>query len=146
MGFSPQRPTSRARQRNEEAIAAWRTQEWPRIKKPPERAPHHRPHRQERLERTTPSGAHLGADRIGQTPVLEFSFNWQKLSAIADLTSRSFCFRLHGGTIRTAQVIAFLGQLRRFRPASFSSSGTGPRSTAACGYAGIWKLIASVSP
>jgi transposase len=33
MGFSPQRPTGRARQRNEEAIAAWRTQEWPRIKK-----------------------------------------------------------------------------------------------------------------
>lgn len=53
---------------------------------------------------------------IGQTPVLEFSFNWQKLSAIAGLTSRSFCFRLHGGAVRTAQVIAFLGQLRRFLP------------------------------
>jgi transposase len=52
----------------------------------------------------------------GQTPVLEFSFNWQKLSAIAGITSRSFCFRLHGGAIRTAQVIAFLGQLRRFLP------------------------------
>ncbi len=35
MGFSPQRPTGRARERNEEAIAAWRTQEWPRIKKKP---------------------------------------------------------------------------------------------------------------
>jgi transposase len=53
---------------------------------------------------------------IGQTPILEFSFNWQKLSAIAGITSRSFCFRLHGGAIRTAQVIAFLGQLRRFLP------------------------------
>jgi transposase len=53
---------------------------------------------------------------IGQTPILEFSFNWQKLSAIAGLTSRSFCFRLYGGAIRTAKVIAFLGQLRRFLP------------------------------
>lgn len=53
---------------------------------------------------------------IGQTPILEFSFNWQKLSAIAGITSRSFCFRLHGGAIRTAQIIAFLGQLRRFLP------------------------------
>lgn len=51
---------------------------------------------------------------VGQTPVLEFSFNWQRLSAIAGLSSRSFCFRLHGGTIRTPQVIAFLGQLQRF--------------------------------
>lgn len=53
---------------------------------------------------------------IGQTPILEFSFNWQKLSAIAGLTNRSFCFRLHGGSIRTAKVIGFLGQLRRFLP------------------------------
>jgi transposase len=35
MGFSPQRPTGRARRRNEEAIAAWKTQEWPRIEKKP---------------------------------------------------------------------------------------------------------------
>jgi len=47
---------------------------------------------------------------------LEFNFNWQKLSAIAGLTSRSFCFRLHAGAIRTTQVIAFLGQLRRHFP------------------------------
>lgn len=53
---------------------------------------------------------------IGQTPVLEFSFNWQRLSVIAGLTARSFCFRLHGGTIRATQVVAFLGQLRRFLP------------------------------
>jgi transposase len=53
---------------------------------------------------------------IGQTPILEFSFNWQRLSVIAGLTLRSFCFRLHGGTIRTPQVVAFLAQLRRFLP------------------------------
>lgn len=53
---------------------------------------------------------------IGQTPILEYSFNWQKLSVIAGLTARSFCFRLHGGSIRTTQVIAFLGQLLRLLP------------------------------
>ena len=35
MGFSPQRPTGRARERDEEAIAAWKTREWPRLKKKP---------------------------------------------------------------------------------------------------------------
>jgi transposase len=35
MGFSPQRPVGRARERNEEAIAAWKAKEWPRIKKKP---------------------------------------------------------------------------------------------------------------
>ncbi len=35
MGFSPQRPTGRARERNEEAIAAWKPQEWSRLKKKP---------------------------------------------------------------------------------------------------------------
>ena len=53
---------------------------------------------------------------IGQTPVLEFNFSWKKLSVIAGLTTRSFCFRLHGGAIRTAQVLAFLRQLQRFIP------------------------------
>ena len=50
----------------------------------------------------------------GQTPILEFNFNWQRVSVIAGLTTRNFCFRLHPGAIRTPQVIAFLRQLRRF--------------------------------
>ena len=35
MGFSPQRPVSRARERDEAAIATWKNQEWPRLKKKP---------------------------------------------------------------------------------------------------------------
>ena len=35
MGFSPQRPVRRARERNEAAIEAWKHQEWPRLKKKP---------------------------------------------------------------------------------------------------------------
>jgi hypothetical protein len=50
---------------------------------------------------------------VGKTPVLEFNFSWKKLSTIAGIATRSFCFRIHPGAIRATQVIAFLGQLRR---------------------------------
>ena len=33
LGFTPQRPVGRARERNEEKIEAWKTKDWPRIKK-----------------------------------------------------------------------------------------------------------------
>ena len=35
MGWSPQKPERRARERDEEAIAAWRTEEWAKVKKSP---------------------------------------------------------------------------------------------------------------
>jgi transposase len=35
LGWSPQRPTGRARERNEEAIRVWRRTTWPAIKKKP---------------------------------------------------------------------------------------------------------------
>jgi transposase len=33
LGWSPQRPTGRARERNEEAIRTWKKKTWPAIKK-----------------------------------------------------------------------------------------------------------------
>jgi transposase len=35
MGWSPQKPERRARERDEQAIERWREEEWPRIKKKP---------------------------------------------------------------------------------------------------------------
>jgi transposase len=35
LGWSPQKPGRRARERDEEAIRQWREQEWPRVKKRP---------------------------------------------------------------------------------------------------------------
>ncbi len=35
LGFSPQKPERRAREQDEEAFAAWREKDWPRIKKKP---------------------------------------------------------------------------------------------------------------
>jgi transposase len=37
MGWSCQKPERRARERDEQAISAWRQQEWPRIKKRPKK-------------------------------------------------------------------------------------------------------------
>ena len=39
LGWSCQKPERRARERDEQAIAAWRQQEWPRIKKRPKKRP-----------------------------------------------------------------------------------------------------------
>jgi transposase len=49
----------------------------------------------------------------GQTPVLEFNFNYEVLSAVAGMTFWSFYFQLFPKTIRSAQVIEFLGHLKR---------------------------------
>ena len=49
----------------------------------------------------------------GETPVLQYSFNWKLLSMIAGLSFWNFYFRLYPGTIRTAQISDFLGHLRR---------------------------------
>jgi transposase len=52
----------------------------------------------------------------GQTPVLEFNFNWDKLSAIAGLSWKSFYFRLYEGSITSERVVEFLGHLQRHVP------------------------------
>jgi transposase len=52
----------------------------------------------------------------GQTPVLQYHFNWKVLSATAGITWRNFYFRLYPGAVRAAQVIDFLGHLLRHVP------------------------------
>lgn len=49
----------------------------------------------------------------GQTPVLQYSFNWKTLSAVAGITWWKFYFQLHPGSIRSPQVVEFLSHLRR---------------------------------
>jgi transposase len=49
--------------------------------------------------------------------VLQYHFNsWKTLSAMAGLTWRNFYFRLFPGTVRSPQVIEFLGHLLRHLP------------------------------
>ena len=52
----------------------------------------------------------------GQTPVLQYSFNWKTLSAIAGITWWNFYFRLYPGSIRSPQIVEFLSHLMRHIP------------------------------
>lgn len=52
----------------------------------------------------------------GQTPVLQYSFNWKTLSAMAGVTWWNFYFRLYPGSIRSPQVVEFLAHLMRHIP------------------------------
>src|ERR1022692_2657420 len=47
----------------------------------------------------------------GQTPVLQYHFNWHQLSVIAGISFRRFYFRLFPGAIKGAQIIEFLHAL-----------------------------------
>lgn len=38
LGWTPQKPEQRARERDEQAIARWRREDWPRLKKEPRTA------------------------------------------------------------------------------------------------------------
>lgn len=49
----------------------------------------------------------------GQTPIVQYHFNWKHVSAIAGLTRTHFMFRLHDGAIKSAQVVEFLKALRK---------------------------------
>ena len=44
----------------------------------------------------------------GETPVLQYSFTWNQLSAVAGVT-----FWLVNGAVRAADLVAFLKDLRR---------------------------------
>lgn len=49
----------------------------------------------------------------GHTPVLQHSFTWKQMSAIAGLSFWQFYFRFFAGAIRSEQIIDFLGALKR---------------------------------
>jgi transposase len=52
----------------------------------------------------------------GQTPILQYTFNWKCLSAIAGITLWNFYFQLFPGSIKAPQIITFLRHLRRHIP------------------------------
>jgi len=52
----------------------------------------------------------------GQTPVLQETFNWTKLSVIAGLSHLQFYFRIYEGSIRGPQAADFLQKLLQHIP------------------------------
>ena len=63
LGWSCQRPTGRALERDEDKIRRWKQKRWPELKKGQKRRPHHRLHRRERTERASPPLPYLGTTR-----------------------------------------------------------------------------------
>ena len=49
---------------------------------------------------------------VGQPPVIQYSFHWTQLSAIAGISFWRFYFRFFPGAIRTPQLLEFLKALR----------------------------------
>jgi len=49
----------------------------------------------------------------GQTPVLQYSFTWNHLSAVAGVTFWNIYFKLIKGAVRAPEFVAFLKNLRR---------------------------------
>jgi transposase len=49
----------------------------------------------------------------GQTPVIQQSFSWNQMSAIAGLSWWRFYFRFFDGAVKSAQVVEFLAALKR---------------------------------
>lgn len=50
----------------------------------------------------------------GQTPVLQFHFNWKTLSVIAGVTVWNFYFQIFEEAIKSEQIIEFLKHLLRY--------------------------------
>jgi transposase len=111
LGFSPQKPEKRATQRNEPAIAQWKVKTWPGPKNA-------------RCEgRTIVFKDESGLSercpvtttwaKRGHTPVIQQSFSWSQMSAIAGLSWWRVCFRVFAGAVMCEQVVEFLGALKR---------------------------------
>jgi len=64
----------------------------------------------------------------GQTPVLQYHFNWKTLSAMAGVTWWNFYCRLFPGSIRSPQVVEFLSHLLRHIPGKLLVVWDGLRS------------------
>jgi transposase len=49
----------------------------------------------------------------GKTPVLQYSFTWNQLSAVAGVTFWNIYFKLVKGAVRAPEIVAFLKNLKR---------------------------------
>jgi transposase len=112
MAWSPQKPHRKARERDEEKISTWKTERWPELQA-----------KAEREKRTIIFIDECGFSQkttakktwapTGQTPTLQMTFHWDKLSVIGGISIKSLWFAIHEESIKSEQVIGFLDQLKR---------------------------------
>lgn len=112
LGWSCQRPARRAREQDAEAVARWKNETWPRLRRIAEKEGRTIVFVDESGLSQRPTRARTWSPR-GQTPVLEFNFNWKTLSAVAGVSFYRFYFRLFDGSIKAPQVVEFLKHLHR---------------------------------
>jgi transposase len=127
MGWSPQKPAKRARERNEAAITRWKREQWPRILEQSQKEGRTIVFVDESGLSMKPSRKRSWAPQA-QTPVLQFCFNWKKLSAIGGMSFRQIYFRLHEGSIKAPEVVEFLQHLGAQIPGSLTIVWDGLRA------------------
>ncbi|MGA7179592.1 MAG: IS630 family transposase [Thiobacillaceae bacterium] len=110
MGFSSQKPEKRAIERNEKAVLQWKKRTWPALKKKPRKEGRVIVFIDESNLSEQPTRVRTWAPK-GQTPIIQFHFNWKQLSMMAGLSFTNAYFRFHEGTIRSAQIVEFLKAL-----------------------------------
>ena len=118
MGWSLQRPTLKAKERDEEKITQWKTQRWEEVKKNASLWRAWVVFLDESGLSQKPPVRRTWAPR-GKTPVLCHTFNWKKLSICAALgyrwdgkESRLF-FRIVADSFNDEKLSDFLSQLRK---------------------------------
>jgi transposase len=110
IGYSSQKPVRRARERKPEAIEQWKKETWPALCKQAKEE-------KRQIVFVDESGLSLKPVRQasfaprGEPLVLEFNFNWDKLSAIGAVSTSEIYFCLHEESIKSEQVIAFVNHL-----------------------------------
>lgn len=113
IGWSPQKPARRARERDEVSIEQWKKEKWPEIQE-----------KAIKEERTIVFVDECGFSQKaatrktwaprGETPVVQMSFNWDKLSVIGGISLKSVYFQIHEESVKSGQVVEFLKHLRRY--------------------------------
>lgn len=111
LGWSCQRPERRARERNAAKVATWKRDVWPALRAQAVAEKRIIVFVDESGLSQRPTRVRTWAP-VGQTPHLEFNFNWKTLSAMAGVSLYQFYFKLVEGTVKTPHVIEFLRQLQ----------------------------------
>ena len=116
IGWSVQKPQERADQRNDEAIAQWRVEQWPAIKAKAQQERRTLVWIDEAGFYLLPALVRTWAP-IGETPLLRAPCSYDRLSVISALTpSGRLFFQVYDHSIRGPQVKAFLVHLLQHIP------------------------------
>ena len=110
LGWSVQRPSGQARERDERAIRTWKAKRWPE-KEIAARQGRVIVFIDESGLSERPCRARTWAPK-GETPVLQYRFSWKQLSVIAGISYWRFYFRLFNDSIKSPQIVEFLKALQ----------------------------------